>query len=170
LHDAFTKIENTLCSQQTSQSTILLAVVKLSDKNGNTILCRALLDSGAQSNYVTENICQRLKLQKTKTNVLISGFGAVEQTIKNKTEATIQSRLNHYQEQIQFLVTSKITDILPAVTIKHESWNIPSKIKLADPEFYKPRKIDMLLGAELFFDIMENGQIILDNDLSGFER
>jgi len=33
-------------------------------------------------------------------------------------------------------------------------FNIPDNIKLADSSFYAPQKIDILIGAEHFFDIL----------------
>jgi len=38
-------------------------------------------------------------------------------------------------------------------------YNIPGNIKLADPLFYTPQKIDILIGAEHFFDILCEGKI-----------
>lgn len=38
---------------------------------------------------------------------------------------------------------------------------VPENIKLADIEFYKPSSIDMLVGAEFFFNLLENGKIDL---------
>ncbi|GFT57820.1 DUF1758 domain-containing protein [Nephila pilipes] len=40
---------------------------------------------------------------------------------------------------------------------------IPENIKLADPEFCEPGKIDLLLGSEIFFDLMRSGKIYVPN-------
>jgi len=37
--------------------------------------------------------------------------------------------------------------------------HVPDNIALADNAYNKPQKIDMLLGAELFFDLMYPGKI-----------
>lgn len=37
--------------------------------------------------------------------------------------------------------------------------NIPQHIQLADPEFFKPKEIDALLGVEIFYDLLCVGQI-----------
>ncbi|XP_037930540.1 uncharacterized protein LOC119665370, partial [Teleopsis dalmanni] len=39
------------------------------------------------------------------------------------------------------------------------NWNVPSNLSLADPHFHKPQKIDLLLGAESFFELLSIGQI-----------
>jgi len=38
---------------------------------------------------------------------------------------------------------------------------VPSNIRLADPEFSVPREIDLLIGAEKFWDLICVGQIKL---------
>jgi len=42
----------------------------------------------------------------------------------------------------------------PTYTILTDNWEIPKNIMLADPQFGKPGKIDILLGAEHYFNIM----------------
>lgn len=38
---------------------------------------------------------------------------------------------------------------------------IPSNLELADPEFHKPRPVDMIIGAEIFYELLCIGQIKL---------
>jgi len=56
------------------------------------------------------------------------------------------------------LVVPKITGPLPNKKV-NAMFNIPDNIKLADPLFYTPQKIDILIGAEHFFDILCEGKI-----------
>lgn len=46
-----------------------------------------------------------------------------------------------------------------------EHMGIPSHIKLADPSFNVPGRIDILIGAEWFWDLLCVGQRKLDNNL-----
>ncbi|XP_050547126.1 uncharacterized protein LOC126908854 [Daktulosphaira vitifoliae] len=39
------------------------------------------------------------------------------------------------------------------------AWKVPEGIDLADPSFNVPSKIDILLGAEVFFEALKTGQI-----------
>ncbi|KAJ4425440.1 hypothetical protein ANN_28055 [Periplaneta americana] len=43
---------------------------------------------------------------------------------------------------------------MPAVYVKYKKEDIPFGMELADPTFNKPGKIDLLIGAELFFQIL----------------
>ncbi|EZA53844.1 hypothetical protein X777_06648 [Ooceraea biroi] len=49
------------------------AQVFVQDSDGNLVTCRALLDPGSQSNLITADLVQRLKLQQIKRNTIISG-------------------------------------------------------------------------------------------------
>jgi len=39
------------------------------------------------------------------------------------------------------------------------SINVPKNIQLADPQYYKPQKIDIILGASVFFEVLGNDRI-----------
>jgi hypothetical protein len=45
---------------------------------------------------------------------------------------------------------------MPSTHVNFDQWNIPGDIQLADPAFYKPGPIDLLLGSELFFEILRS--------------
>lgn len=52
-----------------------------------------------------------------------------------------------------------MTDKLPAFTLKRKAFEIPRNIKLADPQFHVSSDIDILVGAELFWQVLCIGQI-----------
>jgi hypothetical protein len=47
---------------------------------------------------------------------------------------------------------------LPNEFIDRENVSIPFNKPLADPDFNKPKEIDILLGIELFFQLLSIGQ------------
>lgn len=55
------------------------AVVSVMDANGNMVPCRVLLDSGTQTNFISEEMVQILKLRKIKIDHLINGIGETSQ-------------------------------------------------------------------------------------------
>lgn len=64
---------------------------------------------------------------------------------------------------LEFFVVLKINEI---EWVKYFSFSIsqhPQKIKLEDPYFNKPQKIDALLGVECFYELLMAGQIHLPN-------
>lgn len=61
----------------TSTEHVLLAtaIVSAANVNGNRIPCRALLDYSSQTNFITEELAQTLKLKKVRIEHAINGIG-----------------------------------------------------------------------------------------------
>lgn len=70
----------------------------------------------------------------------------------------MQSRTTTYKETLDFLILSKITPNLPIKKIKLSNSDIPNYVKLADPSYTESGKIDVLIGAERFFEILKSGK------------
>jgi len=86
--------------------------------------------------------------------------------ITNKTvDILVQSRGVSYRAALTAAVTHSITDYQPHFIINATSWRIPQNISLADPHFNQSQRIDLLLGAGLFFEIISMEQIHLDRAL-----
>ncbi|XP_062557298.1 uncharacterized protein LOC134222171 [Armigeres subalbatus] len=165
---AATEIPTTSFSCNYAHSTktvfLLTAVVKVLDKNDQPHSCRVLLDSGSQVNFVTDEFASRIGSQRHRVSVPIRGINDVKTVANDKVVVKFRSRITDYQAQVQCLVTPNVTGVIPASKVDTSSWNIPFGVQLADPEFYKPKKIDMLLGAELFFQLLRPGHIKLDDE------
>lgn len=135
------------------------AVILIKDKFDNVHPCRILMDSGSQSNYITESFARKLKLPCKSINIPITGIGKQSSNIKSTMNAVIKSRVNDYESNCNFYIIKSITGNLPSVTWSFNLFNIPEDVPLADPEFNVSRSIDMLLGAELFYDLLLSEQI-----------
>ncbi|XP_046749846.1 uncharacterized protein LOC124413362 [Diprion similis] len=122
--------------------------------------CRVLLDSGSQSNFLTKEFCDRLKLATQPFNCSVGGIAA-SINITEITSALIQSRHTAYRAKVKFLITKKIIDELPLSQIEIGHLQIPTNLKLADETFHVPGKIDMILGAGVFWGLLCIGQIKL---------
>lgn len=146
------------------------AVVHVKMSSGEKVPCRVLLDSGSESNFITENMCQLLSLNKTKINMEILAVTGLKANVKYETNATISSRFTNFEENLDFLVLSKITGNLPSTLIDISNWQIPANTDLADPEFFKPNKIDMVIGGEIFYDLLCYGKIELSKDLPSLRK
>ncbi|XP_050339525.1 uncharacterized protein LOC126765898 [Bactrocera neohumeralis] len=59
------------------------------------------------------------------------------------------------------MVVEKIVSNVPTEHIKVKK--IPENIKLADPSFGVPGKIDLLLGADIFFDFLKEEKLSIEN-------
>ncbi|GFY25259.1 integrase catalytic domain-containing protein [Trichonephila clavipes] len=79
-----------------------------------------------------------------------------------------------FKKELNLLVVRRITDLTPSRII-NVSLDMPNEIKLADYKFNIPGKIDVLLGAEIFYELLRPGQIycgdsrlLLQNTVLGY--
>lgn len=142
-----------------SQIILSTAIVMIPDSEGQDKYFKVLLDSASQSNFITKQTCKQLGLQPKKVSHTVTSFGNISSTITEEIETTIYSTVNKFKVTLKYLVVPEITDNLPLVSMSKSQFRIPPNIKLADPEFYKPSKINILVGAEIFYDILCIGQI-----------
>ncbi|XP_058816901.1 uncharacterized protein LOC131680198 [Topomyia yanbarensis] len=157
-----------LASVSQGRKAILLAtaVVIVVDDSGTEYTARALPDSGSECCFVTESFSQRIKAQRKKVNLPISGIGQSSAHARHKLFSTIRSRTGRYSTNLEFLVLPKITIDLPSTSVDTSDWEIPPSIQLADPSFCSTNPIDLILGAEIFFDLFKvSGRIPLGNNL-----
>lgn len=73
--------------------------------------------------------------------------------------ATIESLGSNYKSTFEFLVLPKLTSNIPLMHIDTSNMNVPRNIQLADPQYYKPQKIDIILGASVFFKVLGTDRI-----------
>lgn len=149
--------------QVTQGSYILLATARLFifDSNGNSHECRALLDNGSQSNFVTKQLTQKLGLTKTPIKLPICGVNQSITNISHKTKTLIKSLYNNYKKELSFMLVDNITQELPNKFYNISTLNIPEGLSLADPRFNYPETVDLLLGAGIFWELLCAGQIHL---------
>ncbi|KAG5339159.1 PIF1 helicase, partial [Acromyrmex charruanus] len=57
------------------------------------------------------------------------------------------------------IVTDQVTDKIPAVSSGRDKFDLPRNIRLADPRFHISSDIDLLIGAELFWNLICVSQI-----------
>ncbi|XP_043865026.1 uncharacterized protein LOC122757290 [Drosophila mojavensis] len=156
-------------TNRTDQVILATAIVEVMDASGNYRIGRALLDSCSQVNFISEQFAQALRLPKVKRHMRICSVGESHTYIKFGTSATIKSRLEDFKMPIDFCVTSHIA-YQPESDIDTSSWNIPKNTPLADEKFHKTRHIDLLIGAETFFEILAVGQIKLGPNLPMLQK
>ena len=116
--------------QQTAMTPILV--------NGETTLCRALLDSGSQSNLITENLVTRLGLPVKKQQVRIFGLGAKDELQHRGTTDFVITPKRAAANPARAFVLSKLTNILPSCKVSTSSFKHLPNLKLADSTFNTP--------------------------------
>ncbi|XP_062698515.1 uncharacterized protein LOC134284160 [Aedes albopictus] len=143
-----------------SQVLLATAVVVIEDDQGSRYPARALLDSGSECNFITENLYQTMKVAVKTTDISIMGIGQSSTKASRKIKAVVKSRNSSYARSMEFLVLPKVTACLPTSTVQANGWDIPVDIELADPEFFRSRKVDLVLGIQAFFSFLPTGREI----------
>lgn len=147
----------------TSSGQALLSTALVTVKyNNNTYTLRALLDSGSQTSFISAKAQRELGLQTQNNSYqCVSGIGNTILNVTYHCNLKLHSICTSFNVQVKCFVLPHITDNLPHVAVRVQDLGIPSYVQLADPNFYKPSDIDLLLGADIFWDILEPGRIAL---------
>lgn len=159
-------IKNMHCAPIAATVTPVLlstALVEIADIHNNYHLVRALLDSGSQRCFITKALSDLLQAPIIQSTHEIRGVGNSITKCTQTCDVEIKSRSNTYTTRLQCFVLSSITSALPAIAEQLAHFNIPEHIILADPQFNESRHIDILIGADKFWDLMNNNKIKLPN-------
>ncbi|XP_065084485.1 uncharacterized protein LOC135706760 [Ochlerotatus camptorhynchus] len=107
-----------------------------------------------------------MTVTRRRVDVPIAGIRKSSANVKHQFRAVIKSRNSNYFTCVDLLILPKVTIDLPSVNLDIDHWSIPANFDLADPGFFKTSTIDIVLGAEIFFDLLSvPGRILLGDSL-----
>lgn len=146
------------------QRDTLLATARIPvyKSNGETVLIRALIDQGSTSNFITQNVAQVLRAQRYPIDSVVTSINETQTgTIKSYVNLTFGSLHDkEYRYTCDALVLPKITKIKQLSSRAQVSnWSYLHGLDLADPNCVEPGEMDMLIGAEVYAEIILNGLI-----------
>ncbi|KAJ8720021.1 hypothetical protein PYW07_012064 [Mythimna separata] len=141
------------------RSTALLAtaLVQVRGREGHKTVLRALIDLGAQVNFISERAVQLLKVKRSRTLGMIAGFGTT-QTVSHVIQVELSSMC---EKEVKlniktYLMPTLLTSHFPSQTIAASmDWPHLKGLTLADSNFNLPGRIDMLLGVEVCAQILK---------------
>ena len=136
--------------------------VLVESPNGSSMKARALLDSASSASFVSERLAQSLSLPRSCQNARISGVAGLTRNSPVQSIANLSvSAIYPTSEKISVtaIVVPHVTCDLPLRPVPFDlKWDHLSDITLADPDFGIPGKVDLLLGVEVFADVMLQGR------------
>lgn len=140
---------------------VLLTTVLLKVKtiDGDYINLRGLLDQGSQISLITENAAQRLRLPRRKMSAVVSGVGSLGGNCKGAINLECTSIHSDYNFDLETLIMKKLISNLPTASFSIKNWDCLENLKLADPHFNISGPIDLLLGADIYSELILNGVI-----------
>nr|XP_034832179.1 uncharacterized protein LOC117988989 [Maniola hyperantus] len=144
---------------QPGQVLLATALVDIIGRNKHTNVYRALIDQGSQASFVTESLVQACGLKRERISGVVSGLSEGKQLrTKYMVQLEIQSRYKpHLVFPINAYVLKTLTSYLPSQETTVCDWPDLENITLADPGYNTPNRIDLLLGAEVYSKIIDNG-------------
>ena len=154
-------IANSAHSGTTGNTLLMTCQVFIHAPDGSHIQAQGLLDSGSSASFVSERLAQSLSLKRSTQNVRISGIAGISHGSPLHSIATFTiSPTFSTQEKIQIsaIIVPRVTCDLPVQPVHFNSqWSHLSGLHLADPDFGQPNKIDILLGVDIYADVILQG-------------
>lgn len=155
-----------MAKTQTLLSTVVVYAV---DSFGKNHPCRALLDSGSDTSFITTKFAKQLKMKFRDACFPITGIDDKTTIVKHKVKVDITSRYGPFDCTMDCSVLANITGILPNQSISKERLEIPEGYFLADPKFNDPADIDMLISSDIFYESLLTEKLKLPNGLMMLE-
>ncbi|XP_034945919.1 uncharacterized protein [Chelonus insularis] len=156
------KLVNHAQFSSTVRQAVLLptAIVNIKNRFGNYLQARVLLDQGSEISLVTENLVQQLQIPRQSGSLSLNMIN--NKTSKSRGLAVLH--LNPYfsssfELTVHALILPKLTGILPSEPSNPKQWPHLQELTLADPFFYKPGSIDIIIGSDLYGELLR-GPII----------
>ncbi|XP_076549167.1 uncharacterized protein LOC143306370 [Osmia lignaria lignaria] len=135
------------------------AQVNVVGPQGTHTRVRALLDQGAEASFVSEAIVQLLALPKQRVQIPLTGLGSsAAGTARFAVKFTMQSLVNsEFKIEAEALVLSRLTSQLPTRSLIEIDLEQFGELSLADPHFNVPDSVDLILGADLYGQLLRPG-------------
>ncbi|GFW04537.1 integrase catalytic domain-containing protein [Trichonephila clavipes] len=110
----------------------------------------------------TRACAEKLQLKMEKINTVVSCVNDASMVVKNCVKTSVANKAKTFESELMLLVVNKITDLIPNKVIDVDV-NVSEFVPLADDKFNIPDRIDMLLGAEIFYELLKPGKFYCDN-------
>ncbi|GFQ75296.1 DUF1758 domain-containing protein [Trichonephila clavata] len=120
--------------------------------------CRILIDSASQGSFVRESCVNLLQLKRTSVNINVDGLSSRNVgRVSGLVQLEITSLFyKNTSITVDALILPKITCDLPQFQVDASALNTFKNVQLADINCLQPSSIDILLGADVFGEIMLN--------------
>ena len=128
--------------------------MEVQNKCGQYFPCRSLLDSASQSHFTTERCVKRLRLFRTQAHASIQGISSVNTEKYHSFSIHLMSRHTNSHTTLNSAILSHITGTKPSTNFDTSTWKFPKDNNLHDEQFDQAGDIDLLIGADLFYDML----------------
>ncbi|UYV84382.1 hypothetical protein LAZ67_X001975 [Cordylochernes scorpioides] len=120
---------------------------------------RALLDNGSQRSLITEKCAAKLGIPIRRKRIAVGGLG--DQLVESSLGEVLirfSSHFDHQSFETTALVLTKLTNNIPSFTVKKINYSHMKGLILADTSYFKSREIDVILGSDIVFNLIQEGR------------
>ncbi|XP_018316899.1 uncharacterized protein, partial [Mycetomoellerius zeteki] len=154
---------HTSVNQFSVNSSVLLATaqVLVVTKEGDSVQARALIDQGSELTLISEHLVQVLRLPRKNSFISLIGVGGKgANRTKGITSFKVKSRFDSTTEiHMSAHILANLTSSLPSVQVPVQNWPHLKGLDLADHCFMTPGPVDIIIGADFYSQIIEDGLI-----------
>ncbi|KAI5634386.1 putative peptidase (DUF1758) domain-containing protein [Phthorimaea operculella] len=125
--------------------------VKLFSRDNREVHVKAVLDSCSQKSLVSQKLVDVLGLTPKISGTNLIGVGNSKKAVKYSVPLEIYSLNSTFSRSLNCGVVDEVTCHLPQDKIDRSQLQIPPDMTLADEQFDIPSEINMLIGANVFF-------------------
>ena len=125
---------------------------------GHYLQLRALLDNGSQATFISEFAVQQLHLRRTRLRVPVTGVGG---SAVSTSTGLVRIRVCSLKRpgmtfDCAALILPRLGHLMPTDQIDPKDLGEFMDLDLADPTFFKPGSIDIILGADMYGSLLCN--------------
>ncbi|XP_075150439.1 uncharacterized protein LOC142224542 [Haematobia irritans] len=125
---------------------------------GSKFTIRAFIDQGSQESFISSRIINKYSIPTKKGYTTISGLGGtVLENSSKLCNLVMRSRKSDFELRATAVVITNLNQLMPSCPTRVSDWSALREIDLADPNFYKPAPIDMLIGSDVIPFILKSG-------------
>lgn len=131
------------------------------DKQGNYHTCKALLDSGAQSNFLSPDFATKLHLPTENINREVCGVGSA--FVTKRVNVTLSSLNSALTMPLHCLLLDSLPVYITSYNISNNK-PLTTKLKqvnLADPDFSAGGSVHLVLGSGIFWTLLLPSRIYI---------
>ena len=157
-----THVSSTTAVKLKSNALLMTCRVSIIAPDGSSVEARALLDSASSASFVSERLVQALSLPRFNEQVRVSGIGGTSQRTPTQSIANFQIApvgIRKRRMGVTAVIVPRVTCDLPLTHVPFQlDWSHITDLPLADPAFGQPSRIDILLGVDIFLDVLRQGR------------
>lgn len=141
-----------------SKTLLGTAQVLISSSCGQVLKFRALIDPGSDSCLISRNAVALLKLPLQKYNTHVKALGGTSVAKSNHVVSFVIHSIHDFNitMSIDAVIMPTLTNTRPPEILQSMNWAHLEQLPLADPNYYQADKIDLIVGADTYYDLFMN--------------